>query len=183
PYTRHVNNHVMLLGVMALLFLQLEALAQDGRMGPLRMLAVGGLAGLAYCLDLGMGPVLLLCLAPLLLYRCRRAAPLAWCALGLLPWLAAHTALNYWIRGTPQPMNAVPEDSQWPRRPLTPPACGGTAPGSSSPTPWGCCSASRALSATTCRHSWRCRPCGRTARRCGGGPRRCSGWPGRPAAG
>src|SRR5437588_6235425 len=27
PYTRHVNNHGMLLGVTALLFLQLEALA------------------------------------------------------------------------------------------------------------------------------------------------------------
>jgi hypothetical protein len=64
--------------------------------------------------------VLLLCLAPLLLYRCRRVAPLAWCALGLLPWLAAHHALNYLIGGTLKPMNAVPEYSQWPGGPFSP---------------------------------------------------------------
>ncbi len=123
PYTRHVNNHILLLGVTALLFVQLQTLAAESRAGRVRprcMVCIGGLAGLAYCLDLGIGPVLLLCLGPLLLYRCRRVAPLAWCILGALPWLAAHHTLNYLIGGTFKPMNTVPEYSQWPGCPFTP---------------------------------------------------------------
>jgi len=123
PYTRHVNNHILLLGVAALLFVQLEALAREsqaGQFSPFRLLTIGLLSGLAYCLDLGIGPVLLLCLGALLLYRCRRVTPLAWCVLGALPWLAAHHTLNYLVGGTFKPMNTVPEYSQWPGCTFTP---------------------------------------------------------------
>src|SRR5260370_8847291 len=54
PYTRHVNNHMLLLGVTALLLSQLLQLADEigaGRMPWLRLVTIAALAGLAYNLD------------------------------------------------------------------------------------------------------------------------------------
>ncbi len=122
PYVRHVNNHIMFLGVAAALFLGLVQLAnaqQTGR-APWPLLAwLGTLAGLAYNLDLGTGPMLLLCLTALLAYRCRRIAPLAIFGLATLPWLATHHVINYAIGGTLTPMNAVAAYSLWPGCPFT----------------------------------------------------------------
>src|SRR5207248_456857 len=123
PYTRHVNNHMLLLGVTALLLSQLLQLADEigaGRMPWLRLAMIGTLGGLAYNLDLGAGPVLLMCLFPLVAYRSRRPGPVLLFVMAAAPWLIAHHALNYAIGGTFKPMNTVPEYSQWPGCPFTP---------------------------------------------------------------
>ena len=58
-YARHVNNHIMLLGVTAALLVELVEL---GRVEPAaaepygRLLLAGALAGFAYTIDLGAGP-------------------------------------------------------------------------------------------------------------------------------
>jgi hypothetical protein len=160
PYSRYVNNHILLLGVMSVLLLQLVWLAEgrgeghgepphpqplapaSGARGkrrrqppypqPLspeaeerggriwwRPLLIGSLAGLAYTLDLGAGPVLLVCLFPLIVYRCRRLAPVALFVLGVLPWLVAHHAINFAVGGVLKPMNAVPEYLAWPGSPFS----------------------------------------------------------------
>jgi hypothetical protein len=121
PYVRHVNNHILLLGVAAALMLNLAGLAdalRGGRVSWPRLLAVGSLAGLGYAIDLGAGPVLLLCTAGWVVYRCRRLVPVAGFALAALPWLALHHALNYKVGGTLGPANAVPEYFQWPGCPF-----------------------------------------------------------------
>jgi hypothetical protein len=122
PYTRHVNNHIMLLAVAAALFLGLTHLAAGAREGLMqgrRLVWLGTLAGLGYNLDLGTGPMLLLCLFGLLAYRCGRWAPVVVFGLATLPWLVAHHAINYAIGGTLTPMNAVPAYSLWPGCPFT----------------------------------------------------------------
>src|SRR5262249_11050359 len=93
----------------------------DGRSAWDRLALVGTLAGFAYTLDQGLGPMLLLCLAPLLLYRLRlRAAPLALVCVSSLPWLIAHHVLNYAIGGTLKPAIAVAESLSWPRSEFSP---------------------------------------------------------------
>jgi hypothetical protein len=121
-YTRHVNNHILFLAAAAALFLALTQLAnalRQGRMPRLRLVWLGTLAGLGYNLDLGTGPMLLVCLTGLLAYRCRRLAPLFVFGLAAVPWLAMHHILNYAIGGTFTPMNAVPAYSLWPGCPFT----------------------------------------------------------------
>ena len=120
-YTRQVNNHELFLGVAAPLMLNLVALAEETRAGRpswLRLLLLGTLAGLGYNLDLGIGPVLLACGLLLIVYRCRRFAPVALLAAAVLPWLVAHHVLNYAIGGTFAPMNTVPEYLAWPGSPF-----------------------------------------------------------------
>lgn len=119
PYTRHVNNHVFLLGVVALLLVQLAHLEHDAASWR-RLLAVGTLAGLGYTIDLGAGPVLLLCLLPLIAYRCGSLRAPALVLLAALPWLGLHHAVNYAVGGTWKPANAVPEYFHWPGCPFTP---------------------------------------------------------------
>ena len=122
PYARHVNNHIMLLAVATALFLALVRLAEAVRAGQtpwLQLAWVGTLAGLGYNLDLGTGPMLLLCLTVLLAHRSRRLAPLAVFGLGTLPWLITHHVINYTLGGTFTPMNAVPAYSLWPGCPFT----------------------------------------------------------------
>src|SRR5262245_32643854 len=97
PYTRHVNNHILHLGVTAALVLQLVYLAEEGTAATIpwrRPLLLGTLAGLAYNLDLGAGPVLLACLFPLIVYRCRHLGPVLLFLAALAPWLLAHHAIN-----------------------------------------------------------------------------------------
>lgn len=122
-YARHVNNHILFLGTMAALMLALARLGEKpsaGWMSCWRFAWLGTLAGLAYNLDLGTGPVLLICLAGLILYRCRQLVPLTIVIAGTLPWLIAHHLLNYWIGGTLKPYNTVPEYSAWPGCPFNP---------------------------------------------------------------
>jgi hypothetical protein len=116
-YAEFVNNHILLLGVSFALMLGLVRLSQiiRGGQGALTLLAgLGTLAGLAYSIDLGAGPVLLLGTAALVGWRCRRPAPLILFGLAALPWLVLHHAVNYHIGGTWGPANAVAEYFQWP---------------------------------------------------------------------
>jgi hypothetical protein len=127
PYTRHVNNHAMFLGVAVLLFVQLDSLREEiaaGRVRAGRLVLLGTLAGLAYVLDLATGPMLLLCLGLLLLWRVRRLAPLTVFAMSVLPWLVAHHTLNYQLGGTFKPANAVTTYLDWPQSPFAGSATG-----------------------------------------------------------
>ena len=121
PYVRHVNNHILLLAVLAALVLHLAYLAEDCRMGVTswrRLVLLGSLAGFGYTIDLGAGPVLLLCLLPLIAYRCRRPAAAGVVVLAALPWLLAHHAVNYVLGGVFKPMNAVAAYADWPGSPF-----------------------------------------------------------------
>src|SRR6266542_3152172 len=122
PYTRHVNNHILHLGVTMALVLHLVYLAEEATTATIpwrRPLLLGKLAGLAYNLDLGAGPVLLACLFPLIVYRCRRLGLVVLFLAALAPWLFAHHAINYAVGGVLKPMNAVAEYSQWPGSPFS----------------------------------------------------------------
>jgi hypothetical protein len=140
PYVQHVNNHILLLGVAAPLFLVLTRLSQEGdvpipspspqrkpgfgkhpclRCGIgarslLAMALLGCLAGLAYTIDLGTGPVLLAGTLALIVFRCRHIGPVSLFLLAALPWLVLHHAVNYAVGGTFKPANAVPEYFLWP---------------------------------------------------------------------
>jgi len=117
PYVQHVNNHILLLGVAAPLFLALTKLARNITGGkPVTWLAVlsGALAGLAYTIDLGTGPILLAGSLALIVFRCRRVVPVSLFLLSALPWLVLHHAVNYAVGGTFKPANAVPEYFLWP---------------------------------------------------------------------
>src|SRR5205807_640004 len=75
---------------------------------------LGSLAGLAYTIDLGAGPVLLLSTFAWLALRCPHARAWAIFALAALPWLMLHHVVNYGVGGTFKPANAVAEYLQWP---------------------------------------------------------------------
>jgi hypothetical protein len=118
-YSRHVNGHIAQLGVVMALLVALVPLARtDGQCSWPRLLWIGTLGGLAYSLDLGVGPVLLVCLVGLIVYRCRRLKPVMLFGLGALPWLVTHHAFNYAIGGTLGPANKVAEYLQWPGTPF-----------------------------------------------------------------
>jgi hypothetical protein len=116
-YCRHVNNHALQLGAMALLMLGLARLADEtskGKTSVALLAGLGMLAGLCYTIDLGAGPVILLCATCLVAYRCPRCASIGTFFLGAIPWLALHHAVNYAVGGTFKPANAVAEYFQWP---------------------------------------------------------------------
>jgi hypothetical protein len=108
-YARHVNNHILLLAVAAALLVELLASS--------RMSIAGGLAGLAYSIDLGAGPVIALVAAGLVAYR-RRLAGLMPFAFAALPFVALHHLLNSWIGGTIGPANAHIGYLLWPGSPF-----------------------------------------------------------------
>ena len=120
-YARHVNNHILLLAVVAALLLSLARLVEEQRTRRTawqRVLEIGMLAGVGYTLDLGVGPVLVVCSAAIVAYRTRRFSAVLAFALAAAPWIAAHHALNYYIGGTWQPANMVTEYLQWPGSPF-----------------------------------------------------------------
>jgi hypothetical protein len=132
PYVRHVNNHILLLAVTSLLMLVLDHIAgarvregKRGRGGEVRHLplfyvgAAGTLAGGGYSLDLGVGPVLLLCTTGLVVFRTRSFVDFGCFAFAALPWLAAHHTVNYLTGGTLGPANSVPEYLAWPGSPFS----------------------------------------------------------------
>jgi hypothetical protein len=122
PYVRHVNNHMLLLAVTAVIMLGLTRLAQLGESGQQpwrRVVGLGFLAGLGYTIDLGAGPVLLTGCAITVAIRCRRVAPVAAMLAAAVPWLVLHHVLNYSTGGTWKPANAVAEYLQWPGSPFT----------------------------------------------------------------
>lgn len=110
PYARSINNHIFLLGVAALIFLNLTYLTEEIRSNKLlsyRLWLIGTLTGLGFSIDLGAGPILFLCLLILIIYRCRNLHSVILFSLGALPWLICHYAINYYIGGTFKPLAAV----------------------------------------------------------------------------
>src|SRR5262249_35272582 len=76
-------------------------------------------SGLGYSIDLGAGPVLLLCVLGIVAWRCRGWKYVTWFLLAAAPWLVLHHAVNYSVGGTFKPANAVPEYFGWPGCPFT----------------------------------------------------------------
>lgn len=116
PYARHVNNHLLLLGVTAGATLTVVRWAGAGWRGPL---VLGALAGLGYTIDLGVGPVLLMGSGLFVLVRGRRVGPVVVFTVAALPWLLLHHAVNYAVGGTLAPANAVAEYLLYPGSPFT----------------------------------------------------------------
>ncbi|MBY0527954.1 MAG: hypothetical protein K2R98_31440 [Gemmataceae bacterium] len=120
-YAQHVNNHGLLLGVAAPLVLGLVALAQRSQAGQSSgslVVGLGALAGLGYTIDLGAGPMLLVCAGALVVYRCRSVGATTLFVAGALPWLVLHHSVNYAVGGTFKPANAVPAYFLWPGCPF-----------------------------------------------------------------
>jgi hypothetical protein len=106
----------MLLGVTAALmlcFLKLGEASRAGEKVGAWAWAAGCLAGLGYTIDLGAGPVLLVCTVGVVIAHCRSLRPLLIFVLAVVPWLMLHHALNYAVGGTWKPANAVPEYFNW----------------------------------------------------------------------
>jgi hypothetical protein len=118
-YVRQVNNHILLLATFSAMLLALLRQASQGTPASWKTaLWIGTLAGLSYTIDLGAGPVMLMCTGLLAIYRFRRVAPVAGVVVGALPWLALHHAVNYAVGGTWKPANAVAEYFNWPGCPF-----------------------------------------------------------------
>ena len=120
-YTRHTNGHIVFLGASAALFLELAYLARAswGRdLSWWRFAYLGTLAGICYTIDLGVGPVLVACLAPLVVWRCRRVGPVLVFGSAALPWFLAHHCICYSIAGSFGPMSSDPRVFLWPGSPF-----------------------------------------------------------------
>jgi hypothetical protein len=118
PYMRNVNNHVVLLGAAAGVFLWLDVLAECGRnWRPGAVLALGAFAGSCYTLDVAAGAPLIAA-GLVVAYRTRSAGAVSLFALAALPWLAVHHAVTYAIAGTIGPPGTVPEYFRWPGSPF-----------------------------------------------------------------
>ncbi len=116
-YARHANNHALLLGVAAVLTLQLAHLTATSPWW--RLALIGSLAGLGYTIDLGAGPPLLLASGVVAAWQDGRwLKTAALCTLGALPWLGLHHAVNFATGGTIGPANAVPAYFDWPGCPF-----------------------------------------------------------------
>ncbi len=120
-YARQVNSHEGLLAVAAALMVCLHCLPQRllQTPSPRGLLAgMGLLTGLGYCMDFAVGPLLLIAIAPLIIYRCRvigrrGLGMAALFLLSALPLIVLHHALNYHIGGTFRPVNTVAEYLFW----------------------------------------------------------------------
>jgi hypothetical protein len=122
-YVRHVNNHILLLGVAMAMMPEMALLAggaQQGERHWKRLTVLGTLAGFGYTIDLGAGPLLLMCLLGLVAVRFRKPLSVGTVLLAALPWVLAHHVLNYWVGGSWKPANANPEFFNWPGSPFPP---------------------------------------------------------------
>lgn len=117
-YVRYTNNHILLLGVAVALLVCHVRLAQADSPRMSSLVSIGTLAGLAYSIDLGVGPPLWLCSLALVGWRTRSIKAMVVVVVATLPWLAAHHAVNYIVGGTIKPANAVPEYLAWPGSPF-----------------------------------------------------------------
>jgi hypothetical protein len=120
-YTRHVNNHILLLAVAAAVMLLIGRMTAGRTTEKLQILqlgALGSLAGLGYAIDLGAGPVLLLSTLGIVVYHFRNTRSALVFTASALPWLVLHHALNHAVGGTWKPANAVVEYLQWPGSPF-----------------------------------------------------------------
>ena len=121
-YSRAVNDHIYLLGVFGLLFVGLVNCASRGwtHATQWNLVALGTLLGLGYSIDLGVGPVLVLCVLAYLASELRPLLRLAPVLVGALPWIALHHGVTYMIGGTFRPLGAVAEYmTSWQGSPFT----------------------------------------------------------------
>lgn len=116
-YVRYFNNHIMLLAAAVWLVVFHVRLAQEEPRRLLTLLSLGNLAGLAYAIDLGVGPVLWSCSLLAVAARTRSLKAAGVVLLAALPWLALHHAVNFAIGGTIKPAAAVREYLEWPGSP------------------------------------------------------------------
>jgi hypothetical protein len=117
-YVRHVNNHILFLGVIGPLALGLVGWSAGARPTSWQFGIWGFLTGLAYTIDLGAGPVLLVAMAIVALYYGRSLGPPAIIVLSALPWVVLHHIINYRIGGTLAPANSVAAYFKWPGCPF-----------------------------------------------------------------
>jgi len=122
-YAQYVNNHIFQLGTTSLLMVGLVLLAEQSsssaRPSLMLLASLGVLAGLCYSIDLGSGPVFLVGVATLVVFRCRDWLSVSALLAGVTPWLVLHHVVNYAVGGTFKPANAVPEYFHWPGCPFT----------------------------------------------------------------
>lgn len=116
---RQVNGHVLLLALLAALLAGLLRWGDEGARPRPALLALGLLLGLAWSVEPGLGPFLVLVVAALVAARARSAAAVALLLAGALPPLALHSAVNLAVAGTWLPANAVPAHLDWPGSPFT----------------------------------------------------------------
>ncbi len=117
-YSRAVNQHELLLAVTSMLFLVLAKVACTPSPSRATWLSLGGLAGLAYALDLGAGPPLFAWMLGLVWYRGRRFGPVTIFLAAAMPSVALHHGITWAIGGTLLPLNSRPEFFQWPGSPF-----------------------------------------------------------------
>jgi hypothetical protein len=130
-YAQHLNGHILLLGVGALLMATMLSLSETTSPSPLaprrpsllRWLWLGALAGFGYTVDLAAGPALLV---PVLIWitasswKRRSAMPLLSFGLACLPWVVSHHLIIWKIARTMGPPGAQPEYLDWPGSPFSP---------------------------------------------------------------
>jgi hypothetical protein len=121
-YSRHVNSHEMLLGLFALLIVQLDAAERERTaLRAARTIAIGTLAGLSYSVDAALGPLALTATLAFVARHSRaRVAAVAVASLAAAPWVLLHHALNYHVGHTLRPANAVADYLMWPGSPFDP---------------------------------------------------------------
>jgi hypothetical protein len=119
-YTRHVNNHVMQLAVVAAcLLLAVRMADENGKKRPWpSLLGLGLLLGLGYNLDLGSGPLFFAVAVGLVAWRTRSMISASLVVAAALPWVVACHAVNYAVGGVFGPLNAVPAYFDWPGCPF-----------------------------------------------------------------
>jgi hypothetical protein len=112
-YVRHVNNHILFLGVIAPLTLGLVSWSVGVRPSSWQFAGWGFLSGLAYTIDLGAGPPLLVAITLASLRYGRSLRPPVLIVLSALPWVLLHHVINYRIGGTLAPANSVAAYFKW----------------------------------------------------------------------
>lgn len=129
-YAKYVNAHAMLLAVTSLLLWLMSRTAARLESGELRglwqnWLAIGSLCGIAYTIDLGVGPIIILGVGGWALFRLwaeprwgRRLAAVAILGLAALPWVALHHGINFAVFGALGPANSNPAMFTWPGSPF-----------------------------------------------------------------
>jgi hypothetical protein len=114
PYSRQVNDHLLLLAVSVWLLVGLTRLVRGEQRSAVVLICLGSLAGLGYAVEMGAGPLLLLCTISFVTLHCRNLRSVALFACAALPWVVLHHAINYGIGGTFVPAASVPEFFRWP---------------------------------------------------------------------
>ena len=116
PYARQVNNHILFLAVCSALML---AFSRLDKFPTRRLLAIGSLIGAGYTIDLGIGPVLVVCTVAFVAWKAQGVREPLVVLVAAFPWFALHHALNYRIGGTFLPANANPAFFLWPGSPFS----------------------------------------------------------------